>query len=104
MTNTKQKELSEMVDFFQDKYEKLCEYVTISELKRNLMPTHNQLCEMVEDQFGDDVDELNDPEMGDFNNGFNYGVLAGMNLILDALEEGIDVACDNFDDFKESIK
>ena len=97
MKATKQ-QLIEEVKKLEHKYEMLVWYARKSQQQTDTMEGVRIAAEQVCKDYPEETESLRSPLSGDWQHGFNSGMLAGTRFVLDALDAGIEEAHEIFPD------
>lgn len=92
------KQLIEEVKQLEHKYEMLVWYARKSEQQIATIEGVRIAAQGVAEDYPEEVASLNSPLFGNWQHGFNSGMLAGTRFVLDALNDGIDEAYEFFPD------
>jgi len=95
MKATKQQLINE-IKLLEHKYEMLVWYARKSEQQIATIEGVRIAADEVTRDYTEEVASLNSPLFGDWQHGFNSGMLAGMRFVYDALKYGIDDARNSF--------
>jgi hypothetical protein len=95
MKATKQ-QLIEEVNQLERKYENLVWYARKSKKDREMYEAVRAGVAATEKNYPIETEYLKSPQLGDWQHGFNSGMLAGMRFVDDALNYGIEDAYDSF--------
>jgi len=97
MKATKQQLINE-IKLLEHKYEMLVWYTRKSEQQIATIEGVRIAADEVTRDYPEEVASLNSPLFGNWQHGFNSGMLAGARFVLDALDTGIEEAYEIFPD------
>ena len=89
-------ELIESMEYLESKYQDLVWYARKSNRMRKENPKTRAAMLKVERKYPEEITNLTTFETGDWEHGFNSGMLAGMRYLITQMEEGKEIADKEF--------